>query len=44
MMDAARAANDMSRFGLLHGVSAVLFFQPRSVRCALVLRFNRPEG
>lgn len=26
MMDAARAANDMSRFGMLHGVSAVLFF------------------
>ena len=26
MMDAARAAKDMSRFGMLHGVSAVLFF------------------
>lgn len=26
MMDTARAANDMARFGLLHGVSAVLFF------------------
>ena len=26
MMNAARAANDMSRFGMLHGVSAVLFF------------------
>ena len=26
MMDAARAANDMARFGMLHGVSAVLFF------------------
>jgi hypothetical protein len=25
MMDAARRANDMARFGMLHGVSAVLF-------------------
>ena len=25
MMDAAREANDMARFGMLHGVSAVLF-------------------
>ncbi|MBM0105220.1 DUF4149 domain-containing protein [Steroidobacter sp. S1-65] len=26
MMDAARSANDMARFGMLHGVSAALFF------------------
>jgi len=26
MMDAARQAGDMARFGMLHGVSAVLFF------------------
>ena len=26
MMSAAREANDMARFGMLHGVSAVLFF------------------
>lgn len=42
MMAAARAANDMSRFGLLHGVSAVLFVGAALGALALVLRFNRP--
>jgi hypothetical protein len=42
MMAAARTANDMSRFGLLHGVSAVLFVAAALGALALVLRFNRP--
>ena len=42
MMAAARAADDMSRFGLLHGVSAVLFVAAALGALALVLRFNRP--
>jgi hypothetical protein len=42
MMAAARAANDMSRFGLLHGISAVLFFAAALGALLLVLRFNRP--
>ena len=42
MMAAARAANDVSRFGLLHGVSAVLFVAAALAALALVLRFNRP--
>jgi len=42
MMAAARAANDMSRFGLLHGVSAVLFVAAAVGALLLVLRFNRP--
>jgi hypothetical protein len=42
MMAAARAANDMSRFGLLHGVSAVLFIAAALGALLLVLRFNRP--
>jgi hypothetical protein len=41
MMAAARAANDMSRFGLLHGISAVLFFAAAVGALLLVLRFNR---
>lgn len=36
MMDAPRAANDMSRFGMLHGVSAVLFFTACLSALALV--------
>jgi Domain of unknown function (DUF4149) len=44
MMAAARAANDMSRFGLLHGVSAVLFVAAALGALLLVLRFNRPAG
>jgi hypothetical protein len=42
MMAAARAANDMARFGLLHGLSAILFFAAALGALALVLRFNRP--
>jgi hypothetical protein len=41
MMAAARAANDMSRFGLLHGISAVLFVAAALGALLLVLRFNR---
>jgi hypothetical protein len=44
MMAAARAANDMSRFGILHGVSAVLFVAAALGALVLVLRFNRPAG
>ena len=42
MMDAARAANDMARFGMLHGVSAVLFLAACLGALALVLELNRP--
>jgi hypothetical protein len=42
LMAAARAANDMGRFGLLHGVSAVLFVAAAVGALLLVLRFNRP--
>lgn len=41
MMDAARAANDMSRFGMLHGVSAVLFLTACLSALALVWQVNR---
>jgi hypothetical protein len=44
MMTAARAANDMSRFGLLHGISAVLFVAAALGALVLVLRFSRPAG
>jgi hypothetical protein len=36
MMDAARAADDMRRFGMLHGVSAVLFLTACVSALALV--------
>lgn len=42
MMASARAANDMARFGLLHGVSAVLFVAAALGALVLVLRFSRP--
>jgi hypothetical protein len=42
MMAAARAANDMTRFGLLHGVSAVLFVAAALGALVLVVRFSRP--
>jgi hypothetical protein len=42
MMTTARAANDMSRFALWHGVSAVLFVAAALGALLLVLRFNRP--
>ena len=41
MMAAARAANDMSRFGMLHGISAILFVASALGALLLVLRFNR---
>lgn len=42
MMSAAREANDMARFGMLHGVSAVLFFTACLSAVALVWKLNRP--
>ena len=42
MMAAARSAGDMSRFGMLHGVSALLFIAAAFGALGLVLRFNRP--
>ena len=42
MMASARAANDMARFGMLHGLSAILFVAAALGALALVLRFNRP--
>lgn len=44
MMDAARAANHMSRFGMLHGVAAALFFAACLGALGLVWRVNRPAG
>jgi hypothetical protein len=41
MMDSARAANDMARFGMLHGVSAVLFFTACLSAVALVWKTSR---
>lgn len=42
MLAAARAANHMGRFGVLHGISAMLFFAAALGALFLVLRFNRP--
>jgi hypothetical protein len=42
MMDGARVANDMRRFGMLHGISAVAFAAAALGALALVIRFNRP--
>jgi hypothetical protein len=44
MMAAARAANDMGRFGMLHGLAALLFVAAAVGALMLVLRFNRPAG
>ena len=41
MMASALAAGAMGRFGLLHGVSAVLFLAAALGALVLVLRFNR---
>lgn len=41
MMNAARAANDMARFGMLHGVSAVLFFTACLSGLALVWKVRQ---
>lgn len=43
MLDAAREANDMARFGMLHGVSAVLFLIACSSALALVWKTRRLE-
>jgi hypothetical protein len=42
MMSAARAAGDMSRFGLLHGVSALLFAAACAATLLLVWRLSAP--
>ena len=44
MMEQARAVNDMARFGVLHGVSAVLFLSACLSTLALVWKLNRPAG
>jgi hypothetical protein len=41
MMTATREANDMARFGMLHGVSAVLFVTACLSAVALVWKLNR---
>lgn len=41
MMETARSANDMARFGMLHGVSAALFVTACSSALALVWKLNR---
>jgi hypothetical protein len=42
MMDTARAANDMSRFGMLHGAAAAMFLAACGAALALVWRVSRP--
>jgi hypothetical protein len=42
MMDAAHAANDMSRFGMLHGAAAALFLAASLGSLGLVWRVSRP--
>ncbi len=44
MMDAARSANDMARFGMLHGVSAVLFFTACLSALALVWKTRQLDA
>jgi hypothetical protein len=44
MMAAALAAGEKGRFGLLHGVSAVLFLAAALGALVLLLRFNRQAG
>jgi predicted acyltransferase len=41
LMSAARAAGNMSRFGMLHGVSAILFVAACVGAVVLVVRVNR---
>jgi hypothetical protein len=43
MMDAAREANDMARFGMLHGLSAVLFLIACVSALALVWKTRQLE-
>jgi len=42
LMDAARSAGDMARFGMLHGVSALLFGVACVCSVAALWIFNRP--
>ncbi len=42
VMDRARAAGDMARFGMLHGAAAVLFLIACISALLLVWQFNRP--
>jgi hypothetical protein len=42
VMEHARMANDMVRFGMLHGAAAVLFLAACAGALALSWRFNRP--
>lgn len=44
MMDAARSANDMARFGMLHGVSAALFLIACVSALALVWKTSKSTG
>lgn len=44
MMNTAREANDMARFGMLHGVSGVLFLIACLSALALVWSLNRRAG
>ncbi|HEY0942536.1 MAG TPA: DUF4149 domain-containing protein [Steroidobacter sp.] len=44
MMDAARTANDMVRFGMLHGISAVLFFSACLTALGLVWQTRQLGG
>lgn len=44
MMDAARLADDMQRFGVLHGVSAALFGVACLGALTLVWRLSVPRG
>lgn len=42
LMDQARAAGDMARFGLLHGVAGACFLVACVSALALTWKFNRP--
>lgn len=44
IMAAARAAGDMTRFGLLHSVGGLLFLIACAGTLWLVIRFKRPAG
>jgi Domain of unknown function (DUF4149) len=44
MMSSARSANDMTRFGMLHGVAAALFFAACACSLALLWKVSRPAG
>lgn len=42
LMDQARAAGDMTRFGILHGIAGACFLIACGGACVLVWKFNRP--